>query len=275
MSEPRVVYYSEKSVALLGNTKAIKEEIKELGGKPNWYLKCEGITQFGYIFPATKINIANRIVEAYKQGILPVKDGVISYDMLILKLASVIGTINDIAVEVRENLPKIETELDGYVKIFNKEFKKVNLPKQVSSKKHSVENLILYMLSNIPKLKKAIIGEMGIGSIIKNDTNFVPDDGKRYVFLGGGCGFSHIKVDGRNKLSVKIEEDGRAIKKDIEAVMIKTIDKGFLTKLEDSGNPIEAHLFQNLIYKIAYNHLIVNYMLDFGVKKVSMRNFDD
>ena len=86
-------------------------------------------------------------------------------------------------------------------------------------------------------------------SVVMNDTNFVPDDGKRYTFLGCGCGFSYIECDKRNKLAVKIIEDSGTIKKWVEKEMLKSIDKRFLAYLVSTGNPIQAHLAQNLNYK--------------------------
>ena len=52
----RLVQYSEKSIAIFGNTKPIKDQLKELGGKFNNFLKeqnesNEPITSAGWIFP--------------------------------------------------------------------------------------------------------------------------------------------------------------------------------------------------------------------------------
>jgi len=50
-----VIDYSDKSFAVYGNTKPIKEELKELGGRFNMYLKAtSGFTFAGWIFPLTK-----------------------------------------------------------------------------------------------------------------------------------------------------------------------------------------------------------------------------
>lgn len=50
-----VVDYSERSFAVYGNTKPIKDQLKELGGRFNMYLKAtSGFTFAGWIFPTTK-----------------------------------------------------------------------------------------------------------------------------------------------------------------------------------------------------------------------------
>jgi len=46
-----MVDYSDRSFAVFGDTKPIKEELKELGGRFNKYLKHDGLTKVGWIFP--------------------------------------------------------------------------------------------------------------------------------------------------------------------------------------------------------------------------------
>lgn len=53
-SEIKLVNYSEKAIALFGNTKPIKEKLKELGGRFNPYLLNQGEKCAGWIFPKTK-----------------------------------------------------------------------------------------------------------------------------------------------------------------------------------------------------------------------------
>ena len=46
----QMVFYSEKSVVLIGDTFKVKEKIKQMGGKFNKYLSCGA----GWVFPAKK-----------------------------------------------------------------------------------------------------------------------------------------------------------------------------------------------------------------------------
>lgn len=50
VGEVQIVDYSEKSFAIIGNTKPIKDTLKELGGRFNFKLNCGA----GWIFPLTK-----------------------------------------------------------------------------------------------------------------------------------------------------------------------------------------------------------------------------
>jgi len=49
----KVVSYSEKAIAVLGETKPVKDKLKELGGRFNAYLSCGA----GWIFPKTKFDL--------------------------------------------------------------------------------------------------------------------------------------------------------------------------------------------------------------------------
>jgi len=50
-SKPFTADYSDRSFAVFGDTKPIKEELKALGGRFNKYLKHDGVTKAGWIFP--------------------------------------------------------------------------------------------------------------------------------------------------------------------------------------------------------------------------------
>ena len=48
----QIIQYSEKSIAVIGDTKPIKDKLKELGGSFNFRLSCGA----GWIFPMSKLN---------------------------------------------------------------------------------------------------------------------------------------------------------------------------------------------------------------------------
>lgn len=141
--------------------------------------------------------------------------------------------------------------------------------------KYSKKDLKAHMLKNIPELLKSIIGETNISSVVINDTKYIKDDGKRYIMLGCGCGFSYIKCDGRSKLGMTMIKDAASLKVEIETEMLKSIDKDFLKSLENCGNPIRSMLAQNLNYKAKYNGIAMRYMDQFDIKGLTMKNFDD
>lgn len=58
-----VVDYSEKAVAVFGDTKAIKEQLKELGGRFNPSLKYNGERRAGWIFSKKQAEEVRKLVE--------------------------------------------------------------------------------------------------------------------------------------------------------------------------------------------------------------------
>lgn len=50
--EIQIIEYSDKAIAVIGNTKPIKDTLKELGGRFNFRLSCGA----GWIFPKTKLD---------------------------------------------------------------------------------------------------------------------------------------------------------------------------------------------------------------------------
>jgi hypothetical protein len=57
-----IVDYSEKSVAIFGDTKAIKEQLAALGGRFNMCLTLNGHRQAGWIFQKSKEDDLRRLV---------------------------------------------------------------------------------------------------------------------------------------------------------------------------------------------------------------------
>jgi len=60
--------YTEKAVAVFGNTKPYLEELKNSGGKYNQYLKQNGSTSPGWIFPKTKLSVLKSLVDKINNG---------------------------------------------------------------------------------------------------------------------------------------------------------------------------------------------------------------
>jgi hypothetical protein len=60
--------YTEKAIAVFGNTKPYMEEIKNAGGKYNHNLKYNGTTSPGWVFPKTKLTIVKQLVDKINEG---------------------------------------------------------------------------------------------------------------------------------------------------------------------------------------------------------------
>ena len=50
----KVIQYSEKAVAIYGNTKPIKDTLKSIGARFNPFLTIEGTKQAGWILPSAQ-----------------------------------------------------------------------------------------------------------------------------------------------------------------------------------------------------------------------------
>ena len=71
-----IVNYSEKSIAVLGETKPIKEHLSAIGGKWNPSLTHNGEKVAGWIFVISKRDEVKKVLTSYSQGTLgdaPVK----------------------------------------------------------------------------------------------------------------------------------------------------------------------------------------------------------
>ena len=71
-----IVNYSEKSIAVLGETKPIKEHLSAIGGKWNPSLTHNGEKVAGWIFVTSKREEVKKVLTSYSQGSLgdaPVK----------------------------------------------------------------------------------------------------------------------------------------------------------------------------------------------------------
>lgn len=58
--EVAIVDYSEKAIAVIGDTKPIKDQLKDLGGRFNFRLSCGA----GWIFPKSKLNDIQNLLSA-------------------------------------------------------------------------------------------------------------------------------------------------------------------------------------------------------------------
>lgn len=71
----KLVNYSEKAVAVIGDTKPVKDTLKNLGGKFNPHLKCGA----GWIFSKKKVNdIDAALTFAPNNYMIPLESAVVS-----------------------------------------------------------------------------------------------------------------------------------------------------------------------------------------------------
>jgi hypothetical protein len=66
--KPFIENYSGKSIAVFGNTRKVKELFKRLGGKFNRYLKHNGGTRVGWVFPKSRREEVLAAIEGRRMG---------------------------------------------------------------------------------------------------------------------------------------------------------------------------------------------------------------
>lgn len=60
-----IVHYSEKAIALFGDTKPIKEDLKRIGARFNPFLTRNGNKEAGWILPSTKMYEVTKLFNSY------------------------------------------------------------------------------------------------------------------------------------------------------------------------------------------------------------------
>lgn len=141
---------------------------------------------------------------------------------------------------------------------------------KTQSTSSDLENeFITYIKNNMYKVVEACNDERKEESVIMNDTKYVKDDGKRYLFFGGGCGIVWFKFDKRNKIAAKINDLNL---KHRLTTFTRFFENHFsadeLEYHNKVGFPIGAMFQQSLQTKLAYYDIVQEFMMSKGVKNV-------
>jgi hypothetical protein len=123
---------------------------------------------------------------------------------------------------------------DEASKLLQENNEKTGYSKSVKSEKKTI---LHYLASNesIQTLKKAICNEIEIKSIIENDPNFFKKEknqSQKFVFLGGGCGFSRIIYDKRSFKCKEIIDKANQARNDINNVVKQSFEKEVIDYLK-------------------------------------------
>lgn len=129
------------------------------------------------------------------------------------------------------------------------------------------DEFISYMKEQMPKIVEAAKESMQIKSVVKNDTNFVKDDGKRYLFVGFGCAFVWIEYDKRNKKAKEIYEYGNTLQGSFTSLFESYFDKETLEYYNKMGCPLGALFRQDEGIQNAYYHFVAEFMKMNGCKR--------
>ena len=96
------------------------------------------------------------------------------------------------------------------------------------------------------------------------------DDNKEYVFIGGGCGITYLKIDRRSKKALELDDIEYNVVNNIHEYLVNSFtdeEKVYYLKI---GNPIMAVLVQDQQIQIEIYSRIVKFAKEvMGIKNIS------
>ena len=123
-----------------------------------------------------------------------------------------------------------------------------------------------YIISDenfLPSVKKVF----GIESTVVSEFG---GDNKEYVFIGGGCGITYLKIDRRSKKALELDDIEYNVVNNIHEYLVNSFtdeEKAYYLKI---GNPIMAVLVQDQQIQIEIYSRIVKFAKEvMGIKNIS------
>lgn len=175
-----------------------------------------------------------------------------------------------------DNLSKKEaSELIASFKDGKSPVKAKGTAKKVSKKDSLETEFVKYVDSRMGEVVEIAKVALGIESVIMNDTKFVKDDGKRFYFYGFGCAIVYIKYDGRSKLAAKIDEMRKNNYKHFVDKYHSFFDKKTIEEYKKKGFPVGGLFNQDERVQITFNHIVLDFMKQNGVKNAYVHSHLD
>ena len=122
-----------------------------------------------------------------------------------------------------------------------------------------------HIVANIDTLIHSICEEVDIVSVVKNDTNFLPDDGKRFKMFGGGCGFAWLAGFRKTEKNLKLAAVIGGLHKFADELTAEMMPADVRKVLEDNGS-LWPLLAQSLEYNSAWAWVQIKWLETQGVK---------
>ena len=123
-----------------------------------------------------------------------------------------------------------------------------------------------YIISDenfLPSVKKVF----GIESAVVSEFG---DDNKEYVFIGGGCGITYLKIDRRSKKALELDDIEYNVVNNIHEYLVNSCtdeEKAYYLKI---GNPIMAVITQDRQIQVEIYSRIVKFAKEvMGIKNIS------
>lgn len=129
------------------------------------------------------------------------------------------------------------------------------------------DELLEYMKDNSEKVMKRFTDALGLQSVVRIDTSFSKDDGKRYPFFGFGCGFAWLKYDKRSKRMKDIDDAYSEVHHRFNDWFIdKWFSKDYQSEMIRIGAPLQAIMAQDVEINSRIMQLVVDFADTKGVK---------
>ena len=123
-----------------------------------------------------------------------------------------------------------------------------------------------YIISDenfLPSVKKVF-------GIVSDVVSEFGGDNKEYVFIGGGCGITYLKIDRRSKKALELDDIEYNVVNNIHEYLVNSFtdeEKAYYLKI---GNPIMAVLVQDQQIQIEIYSRIVKFAKEvMGIKNIS------
>ena len=123
-----------------------------------------------------------------------------------------------------------------------------------------------YIISDenfLPSVKKVF----GIESVVVSEFG---GDNKEYVFIGGGCGITYLKIDRRSKKALELDDIEYNVVNNIHEYLVNSFtdeERAYYLKI---GNPVMAVLMQDQQIQIEIYSRIVKFAKEvMGIKRIS------
>jgi len=149
------------------------------------------------------------------------------------------------------------------------ELNKDRQPVAKKSTKSLEERLLDYLKDNSERVFKIFMDALGMQSVVQVDTSILPDDGKRYLFFGFGCGFAWLKYDKRSGMAKLVDSAFSKVRWQFQEWFIdKYFSKEVQATMNKLGSPLQAIMAQD----IGINQRIIDIVVDFARNECKVKN---
>jgi hypothetical protein len=131
------------------------------------------------------------------------------------------------------------------------------------------EKILEYLKNKLPEILREFEDEISIkDTVVMHAPNKEP---KKFVLLGGGCGFAWVEFDGRSRKAKELFGRGgfanQAIR-EFKEIFINALDPKLVEYLNETGNYPGAIVSQCL----NFNYYLLDEVVDFCIEEYGLKN---